>query len=431
MSDLLLAFNTIRTEQPGYSKASQYYEGTQPEVFSSPALRRALKGTSKDFRFNLCKTAVDSVLNRLEVTSVHATDTSADKALEEIFRYNEMDLEFNEDHRRALVNGDGYIFVWYEDNEDEDVNIIWNSPESTRIFYDPENPRKKLFAAKVWAEGEKKELRYRVTIYYADRIERWISKSSVKPKVDKDFYMVDDEPIVNEFGEVPIFHLRTERPYGRPEHSNGYGPQDMINKLVATQMAAADTQAFPQRVFLKYFESLQTSDNGDFAEFGENETKEPQLKLKGGPAEVWDMPAIFKDVKQFPAADPDAFLKPMKEYIKAFAATTETPIFRFDGMAGAPSGEALRVAEAPLVQKCMTRKQSFSATWQKVFEFALRLKGYNNVRVELDWAPIGTYDSLDTWETTALKIGLGLSKEAAFQEQGYNTEEVEVLEVVN
>jgi hypothetical protein len=51
-------------------------------------------------------------------------------------------------HRRALVFGDCYAIVWPDANGD--VQITYNSPLTTIMVYDDENPRIKKFALKVW-----------------------------------------------------------------------------------------------------------------------------------------------------------------------------------------------------------------------------------------------------------------------------------------
>src|SRR3546814_17791675 len=52
--------------------------------------------------------------------------------------------------------------------------------------------------------------------------------------------------VENETGEIPFFHFRTARPYGRPEHKKAYGPQDALTKLVTTMMSTSAFAAFPQ-----------------------------------------------------------------------------------------------------------------------------------------------------------------------------------------
>lgn len=45
----------------------------------------------------------------------------------------------------------------------------------------------------------------------------------------------------NPYGVIPVFHLRTDRPYGEPCHRGFYGPQDTVNKLIIGHMAGWTT----------------------------------------------------------------------------------------------------------------------------------------------------------------------------------------------
>ena len=57
----------------------------------------------------------------------------------------------------------------------------------------------------------------------------------------------------NPYGLQPIHHLQTtdDECYGVPEHANAYGPQNAINKLVATLMSTTDAQGFKSRYALQ------------------------------------------------------------------------------------------------------------------------------------------------------------------------------------
>src|SRR6185312_11769849 len=121
----------------------------------------------------------------------------------EIVRSNELQARYRSWNRNTLRDGDGYLMVWptqtespaarNELTEDEDptdglgpaggINITYHDPRCGRMFYDPENPRVKLFYAYMWETqlaGEKQP-RLRVNLMYTDRIEKWISRPGKRP----------------------------------------------------------------------------------------------------------------------------------------------------------------------------------------------------------------------------------------------------------
>lgn len=448
-TDLMRAVTEILDGQSKFREAEQYYEGDQPEVFASNRLRRALSKTGTSFRLNFARTPVNSVLDRLKVTAVTAGEddeegTNSDQELlDSILEHNEFDEESDEVHRWSLVYGEGYVIAW-PDEDEENVDIYFNTPLTTRIFYDEENPRTKSFAAKVWVEDKE---RTRVNLYYRDRIEKYVANKK-NPKTDADFepyvdtwstlgvlydedMLTEDDdpdepveiwPIPNPYDKVPVYHFRTQRPHGRPEHKDAFSPQDMINKLVITQMAANDFHGFPQRYVLAGGNS-----SGEVSEFEDeaDDEKQQQGELTSGPGELWWLEGENISVGQFSAADVKAFLDPLKEYVRAMAALTQTPIHHFEGMGNAPSGESLRAAEAPLTKKVSDRAQTFGSAWKQVFTFAMEILGREGAVVDVSWAPHESHDDKDTWEVVKAKVESGVPVGRALMETGYSESEVE------
>src|SRR5690606_40303905 len=81
---------------------------------------------------------------------------------------------------------------------------------------------------------------------------------------------------------------------------------------------------------------------------------------------------------QFDAAKPASFPGPMDWYVKAMSQTSDTPMDYFDPqLRGQVSGEALKVARAPLISKANDRKDILQAGLKDVFERALELLGFD------------------------------------------------------
>lgn len=411
------ALAVLLDRQTHYKTAEAYYEGDVPEVFANARLRRSLKISGEDYRVNFSRTVVDAVLNRLEINAVIGTTKAANDKINSVWEQNEMGLEADEIHRRALEFGDCYAIVWPD--EAGELQISYNSPVTTTIIYDPENPRKKLFAAKMWRALNAQEQKVtRVNLYYADRIEKYqidseyVSAKSAYRKIDT---------VDNPFGEVPVFHFRTSRPYGRPEHLDAFPLQDAINKLMITHMYTVDYQGAPQRYALA--NAGQAPEVDDF-EDGDTE-RENASALQSGPGELWYLQGI-NSVGEFAPADPEVFLKPIRDFVRAMASITNTPLHYFERTGNVPSGEALRVAEAPLMKKVADRQQSFSAAWRDMFRFILRVEGIN-ADVQVKWAAVESLDSLDAWDVMLKKRNAGVPMRQVFLEAGYDDEIIDQM----
>jgi hypothetical protein len=450
-SDLDLAMEELSKARHGYTVAEEYYDGTRAEVNASVRMRRAMARTGTAFKFNFAKKAVDAVTERLEIAAVTSTTPGTEGPLKDLWDDNKLGRQSKQIMRRAGEYGDAYVIAWPSTTADADadgidgVDIFYNSPQSVRVFYDPENPQIKAFAVKQWVLTGLK--RVRVDLFYPDRIEKYWSRPGVLHPTAEDmvrFYDTDDPgeeqdvdqgggwPRPNPFGELPVFHFRNDDPYGIPEHSGFYGAQDTLRKLVLSHMAGVDYQAFPQRYAL----ADGTADSSELAagdedvfEFGldtgaTSRAGDPQSQLSADPGAVWWLQGV-KGAGQFDAADPSVFTDPMTLYLRFGALITDTPLSRLDPTGAVESGESRRAAEAPFTKKVEDRQASYGDTWEEVFTFALRILDIPDADVTVHWKSPATVDDATGWQTLLLKLEAGLPPKQAFMEAGYTQEQVD------
>lgn len=493
-SELREAYYELVKARPAYERAAAMYEGTIEEVYSSHKVKLLLAkfGLNSIESFNFAHIPVDAIANKLRLNAVNADDEGNEEGepqvnkevnsvIEDLFDYNEFKEELPQLFKNTGKYGDYYMMVWpVIGDEDEDpgvsrafdqkllvnavddtvttqismegeavvednhveapsngravvaVDMMPLDPLTTRVFYDPENPRRKIFAIRSWQEGDKQDMIVRVNMYYPDRIERWYHKG--KPSVRKHSkqkwtpYNADGKEAVlsNPFGEVPFFHFRTERTYGRPDHINAYGPQLAINKLVVSHLATVDYQSFPQRYALtdpKADESgFQGADSDPFAPedgIGDPEDDDNETQLEADPGAVWLMQGI-KNVGQFQPADPDAYLKPFDRYVKALAQATDTPFHYFDRQGERPpSGENIRQINEVLFSKAEARQTSYGSELRKSVTFALNMLGHDVERVNVEWDPLDNVTTLIEWQAIAAKQLAGVPKDVTLVEAGY------------
>lgn len=399
--------------------------------------------------------------------------------IEDLFDYNEFSEELPILFRNVGKFGDGYMMVWpvvgeeaddpsiskgynpddmaktlssgdtvVEDNHIEvpegkksivAVDMMLLDPFTTRVYYDIENPKKKKFAIRSWVEGEEQRKFIRVNLYYADRIERW--KHHGKPSKRKNSaqkwepFTDDGKPAVlpNPFDEVPIFHFRTDRTYGKPDHYNAYGPQLAINKLVTSHMATIDYQSFPQRYALldptADQSGFQGADSDPFApEDGAGvypEDDDNDSQLEADPGVLWQLSGM-KEVGQFDAATADSYLKPFDRYVKALAQVTDTPFHYFDRQGERPpSGENIRQVNEQLNAKAAARQTSYGSEIRKSVTFALNMLGHDVERVTVIWEPLENVTSLVEWQAILAKQSAGVPNKVTLIEAGYREDLVD------
>jgi hypothetical protein len=445
MSDLMHGIMEILRNLPEYQEAEDFYEGNCEEIFASAKMRRALGNYGDEFSINLAKIPVDVIADRLEVAAITVPDDEASTAVlqEKVWDDNELLMACKSWTRKSSTFGDGYVFVWEDEDDENAVKVIFNNPKSTRLIYDEETETKPLYLVKLWREGEY----FRSVLYYPDRIERYITAKDANPddpnawfsyaEGDDGKQVIPDEtnwPVVNEYNHIPGFHLRNDTPYGKPEHRDAFHPQNIINKLVPSHMSSVDFQAFPQRYGIKEV-NIAGSDEDDGLAWDEDDTNanissQDRSKLKAGAGEMWTLEG-YKAVGQFAAADPGAFMDPLAVYVRLLSVVTSTPLHYFDPEGGQPSGESRRAANEPTDKKAEDRQQRFGSTLSKAFSFALHIIEHrgtpvtkdNLKKVDIRWASPGTVSDLEGWNTIKLKVEAGLPLRFALLESGYTAEQ--------
>lgn len=387
----------------------------------APRSNRALRGAAGGFDVNLARRPVVAVLDRIQILAVAVpNDQGATRRLiDTAWTPNRMDRYSETVHWAALTYGDAYLIVWPGEN-DGTVELHYNSPITTRMFYGSENARVKSHAAKLWTVGEGDQAFTRVNLYYADRVEKWATKPGNPGKEETDFapHEVDGEPwpLPDPYGAVPVFHFRTREPYGRPQHRGAFGPQNAITKLSATLMATIDYQGFPQRYALQEAGQLDQLFDPD----PDDETSAPDAEssaLRASPGSLWKLPG-FKAIGQFDPADVKAFLRPLNFYARAMAAATATPLRFLEPSGQVPSGESLRADDAPLTKRLAHRLASFADEWSAALVFAAGVLGEQILEVDVQWAPVQVISDKQGWETVLLKMQAGVPFVQAMTEAG-------------
>lgn len=484
-SDIDLALRDIEGALEGYEHAEEYDSANMWDRLTLSREGRTLRQADIEFDPNLCSPVIDAVNDRLLITSVTASagaasdsvaSDSATNVVARIIAENELETRGRTWNRKALRDGDAYIIVWPDQNFDpnaqpeltgnidvEDVvdalgvNITYADPRQCRMFYDPENPRRKLFFAQMWVTtlpGQKQE-KIRVNLFYPTRVEKWISSAGTRQKGAADFeHFEDDEPGIsaggeqladavwpmpNPYGEVPVFHLRTDYEYGKPEHRNAFAEQAGISSLIEKMMVTADFSSYPQRWALMQQEALASQSIRDDP-FAEHSFADQDRDYDAGALSATSINAgvmsnetgsgfeaspgsmqLFKgfdQVGQFETADTANFLNPIKQLAQMISTATTTPLWKFSGIgATPPSGESLKVEESGLVQKVLDRMAMLGGEWAHTYEFALKILGVA-AKVVVSWASPTTNDLKEVWDLVQQMVATGVPRAVALMKAG-------------
>ena len=206
----------------------------------------------------------------------------------------------------------------------------------------------------------------RMTLYYPDRLEYYRSTGKAANVASSRAFVSYNpgeieggEVATNPYGEIPVFHFRTERRKVKGDVVNVIPPQNGINKLVTDMMVAGEFGAFKQRWIIS---------NADTS------------NLENAPGMIWDVPAgdgtgQQASVGQFDATDLTNYIKAIDHLASAVAIISRTPKHFIMQQGGDPSGESLIALEAPLNKRCQDHIDKFIPVWKEVIQFMLKVLG--------------------------------------------------------
>lgn len=438
-ADLEEALREITKNAPKYQKAYKYWRGTQTEVFASPNLKTALHQAGADeYRVSIGKRVVAAVTDRLEITSVDVDD-SASETLDSINKANRMDIKQPDLFQKTVMYGDMYATAWPEPGDDTGVEIVLRSPENMRSFYDPENEDKLRFTGLTWCQPDK---RRRVTLFYIDHIERYISK-----KIESDSTSTEAKDYVpynggesedpdawyetHDYGRVPVFHFRTATPYGISELEDVYGAQNLLTKQIATLASATEGYGWPLRAALSKAGTLGDrsaaigwDDQQNIPEGSQLNSRQRGPHIKSNPGDLIKLHDTDSLVS-LPPADVNNFVQPIEMALVLVNTVSGKNVYSHNATRADASGVAQQERDRPLVKIVEAYQRLFGAELMDMYEFALMLAGAPGTTVAIAWSEAQLTDDVQSAATATAKQNAGVPQDVTLVEMGYLAKTVE------
>lgn len=435
--NLELGLAMVKAKSEAWGVYDNYYRGIHDLAFATDKFRTTFGRLFKAFADNLCPSVVDAVVDRLQVEGFgldlktgdqmpSGTDVS-DEAWE-IWKANRMDENAGQVHQEAVRQGNGYIMVWPSKRDEAKPTIFLNESRLIHIEYDEEDPGQMLWVSKAWKS--ERDGKVYLTLYYPDRIEKYVTRQKVEAWPDKfsAFIQRDVEgepwPLPNPFQQIPWFHFRNNAPIGRDGDSElrDVKPiQDALNKSIADMLVAMEYVAMPQR----YAVGLEIE--------MDEATGKPKETFRPGIDRFWAV--ADKDVKfgEFGQANLGQFLSVQSEFRFEVCRVVGMPLTHMLLLTNPPSGAALTVLEDRFVKKVLDRQTSFGNTWEDAMKFAIRVrrKQYepeNDFLMSCRWKDPNTITAKEQAEVQTLHKNLGVSEEYVLKAIGFSQAEIEEMQ---
>jgi len=427
-NDLNLSIERLRENSLRYQRAERYYLGRHDLAFATEKFANAFGSQFREFALNLCPAVCEAARDKLKLTGF-STESSGDSGLStreiesrasKIWHRNRMAVRAGELHKEALKCGDAYAIVW--PNAAGEAVIYPNKAANCTVIYDQESPGQIVLAAKYWHTIDKET---RVNLYYAGRIERFVTKGSggaILPNADRFIpFEADGNPAVieNPFGEVPVFHFANNADIGEPGRSElepAIPIQDGLNKSVLDMLVAMEYCAYRQR----WAAGIEIAYDNDGM---------PVPPFSAGVDHLWVAEDPNTRFGEFSDANLEQFLKVKESFRIDIASVTGTPLHYLQPQNKTlASGEALKKSETRFIAKIRDRQNSFGRVWEDVMAFALRIEdigtGVSLTAQREDPAPVTERELL---ENIRLKREIGLPRETALAEAGYGKAAAETM----
>ncbi len=347
----------LNQRRPQLDRLERYHAGRTPLAYATSRFREEFGTMLGAINDNWCPLVVGAVDERLNLDSFQVgTDAELTARAREIWVANGMDVDAQIAHYEALKLRETLVMVWPSAEDGAPPVITVEHPSQVIVELDPENRSRRLCAVKSWRDEEHGT---RANVYLPAGVFKFRrGRAGWEP------YTAAGEvwPLPNPFGVVPVVPI-ANRP-GLTDESvseieNILSMQDMINKLAADMIVAAEYSAFRQRWATGV--DIPTSSGTDL-------TDEDFINAVN---RLWHTPAPDAKFGEFGQTDLSVYVRAIEMMVQHIASQTSTPAHYLLNTGQLPSGESLRAAEAPLVAKARRKQRVFGAAWAEVMRLAL------------------------------------------------------------
>ncbi len=344
---------------------NDYFRGDQPLQFASNEWRKHHQDRYRGFSDNWCGVVGNAPNERLRVIGFRLDDDGNMSTLEKQFQSdwlrNDMDAQSSAGFLQSIIAKRSFVLVWGD--ADGNPEYTWEHPSEVIVAYDPEHPRKRVAALKMWDDDDTEY----ATLYTADELWKYSRKAATTSGLylprgasrwtEAGGWMPRDVPgeswpLPHDLGRVPIVEF-PNRPMldGNPmsDIDGAMAMQDAINLLWAYLFGAADYASMPARVIMGQAPPKLPILDDQGNKIGERDI--PAEDLRNGRL-LW-LTGQKTSISQWDAAKLDVFTEVIEVAVAHLAAQTRTPahyLINTGSAANAPAQDSI-MAESGMVKK--------------------------------------------------------------------------------
>jgi hypothetical protein len=441
-------YDEERETQAQIVRCRDYYEGDQ-DVYLTPRLREFLSldphSDGDDFCLNVVRGVIEAITEKLIVTGFITSDSAAQQLIGQWWKSNGMATRQNDTHEAALVDRESFIIidwdvatnapVFIQHDRYTDATVEGDGQGCKAIYTNDDLAQPMLHVSKRWVENMGGgRARQRCTLYYPDRIEKWvIAGTGAWMPIDAETMALEGDtawpiPWVDSAGHpigIPVVHF-INAGY-RSEIQDALSLQDAINKTLLDLLGTADLTAF--RIY-KAFGFYPTTDGKPPESDGSNALSIAPGMIVGSSKSGSE--ASFDAIDGAPL---DPLVNLLQQLVYYQAIVTRTPMSRYQFSGQVVAEGTLKQQDQSLLAKVALRQSLFGGAWERVVSMARHL--YNvfgggaldeTQEINIIWQNPNPRDELQVLQGLQIKKdALQVPLAMLWQEAGYSAEQIEMM----
>jgi hypothetical protein len=449
----------IKRADLDYLIAQNYYEGREvKEVFANKRVAAALGDAAQKYLINIAARGVDVITQKMVVDGYTVSrggkkDHAAEDDLrDEVWEHNKLDELIPDAIQATEEFGDAYLLVWPDETpESAAVDIYLHRPIGARMIYDTDNETIALRYVRTWlvrgpsSTSDQSTWLRRVTIIDDTRVRKLISTVPAGQVRDDDQFipfMDEDDPdpakrmddttgeplppgeTTHDYAQIPVFHLRTGRPYGTPAHKCLYGVQNLLTKFVTTLGESADGFALPWRYRTLNADNL-LSPGTDVFDQDQKDQDEDDDRVVTRAGELTNLYGT-DTVGQLTPADSKNMLDPIDRIMALGSTVSAIPMDYFDPSSASASGVSKKEHKSAYHDKVRGQIEDLDRVLVAALEFAMNsVLDFADITVALVWREVAERTPEERYAQITAATAAGIPWSVACVEAGYDQETVD------
>jgi hypothetical protein len=433
---LLKELNSRRTD---IDRLYSYYRGDHPLPWAPREVRDAYLALMKMARTNWCRVIVNTPARRLRVVGLRFSEDNESLSSDvdvwkRLWQGNRLDAESRMVHNAGLIARRGFVLVWPSQDDGKAPTITPEHPSQVIVRYEPGDRRERCAGLKTFIDDQA-GYQY-TTLWTEDAVYNWRAKRqritvntssqtvngaglSWEPWEDAEEGIVPEA--INPLGAVPLIEFQSHpEMLGEPigELDGGVTDmQDRINKTVLDRLVTSNFASFPQ----KWVTGLEIPQD----EHG-NDVEPCAMAVN----RLFASEDPLTKFGEFNVADLTGYLDGVEADIKHLALMTDTPLYSMLG--DAPSGDAVKAGEIPLVAKVLDIRDSYTESWEDAIRLALKADGdprSEDLAMAMVWRNPESRSDAEVYDAATKQQAVGVPWRTIMEYIGRSPEEIERMDL--